>query len=67
VDGRKAYCSALLTSCPPLVPGERFYSRSSASNSSGAEDTQPMFPDANTVISTHATTISVKFTHFFLR
>jgi hypothetical protein len=46
VDGRKAYCSALLTSHPPLLPGERFFAP--AANSSNAADT-PAFPDCNKV------------------
>jgi len=48
IDGRKAFCSALITSCPPLIPNEVFYAPPSAAASSDAEDV-PRFPEGNTV------------------
>jgi hypothetical protein len=48
IDGRKAFCSALLTSCPPLIPDDVFYAPPSAAARSDAEDA-PRFPESNTV------------------
>ncbi len=55
IDGRKAYCSALLTSHPPLIPAQTFFRpRAPASNGSdsGSDEPQedtPAFPDGTTV------------------
>ena len=45
VDGRKAHCSALLTSSPPLIPLQHLFEHSNASDT----DASPKYPDGNVV------------------
>jgi hypothetical protein len=53
IDGRKAFCNALLTSCPPLIPADVFYAQPTATARSDAEDA-PRFPESNTVRVSHS-------------